>query len=300
MPSPAPAPTPEQVLLQWAQGLPPRLAAAWARLVETLQLFRAEGPSPYFTHPMALPVLPLARWVADASGTVGDARVAEAAASAMAGYLHVRVRDDQFDEGAVPDVATLLLSDRLLQLHLDLLVRCGGPPMLAVADARWRAASEAQLLEAELRDSDTPHSAAHFERLLDRSAPLGLPALAVLHAAGRPERGAQVEAALQPLVRAHQLLNDLVDLNRDAAAGSRSWLLARARAGAPSIAHWLLVGGGLDAVVAEIRADLSRARAAAAEADLPGAVPWLDARERLVDTIKAERMRQAMAALFTQ
>ena len=60
------------------------------------------------------------------------------------------------------------------------------------------------------------------------------------------------------------------------------------------------MGGGLDAVVAEIRDDLSRARAAAAEADLPGAVPWLDARERLVDTIKAERMRQAMAALFTR
>ena len=109
-----------------------------------------------------------------------------------------------------------------------------------------------------------------------------------------------LKAALQPLVRAHQLLNDLVDLDRDAATGSRSWLLARARAGAPSIAHWLLVGGGLDAVVAEIRDDLSRARAAAAEADLPGAVPWLDARERLVDTIKAERMRQAMAALFTR
>ena len=163
--------------------------------------------------------------------------------------------------------------------------------MLAVADARWRAASEAQLLEAELRDSDTPHGAGHFERLLDRSAPLGLPALAILHAAGRPERGAQVEAALQPLVRAHQLLNDLVDLDRDAAAAS--WLRPRPRR-APSIAHWLLAGGGLDAVVEDPRRPV--ARAAAERTQAPG---LLDAGSASWTPSRRSGWA-AMAALFTQ
>ncbi len=87
-------------LEQALAALPPRLAAEWADLQVALGLWGEDRP-PYFLHPMALPVLQLPAWLRLSLPAEGRAEgaAATAGASAMAGYLHVRIRDDAFDLG---------------------------------------------------------------------------------------------------------------------------------------------------------------------------------------------------------
>ena len=268
---------------RWAAALPPRLAAAWAGLSRHLAL-RAPA-DPYFLHPMALPVVQLPRWVARRFGPVPPQQVTLAAQSAIAGYLYVRLRDDQLDEGVVPDPATLLLSDHLRALHLDLLAQVGGEGMRAAARDRWVAFSEAMLTEAELRASGAPIDPPTFTALLDRARPIDLPARAVLRAAGAT---ADLAPLLEPLLAAHQTYNDLVDLPRDLDAGARTRLLDRAGApqGRAAAFRWLTLGGGLDVVVGEIFAQLDAATAAAAALTLPGASAWLSGRRTHVEAMR--------------
>lgn len=276
---------------QWGSGLPPRLADAWSGLAARLALRAPDAP--YFLHPMALPVVPLPGWVARRYGPVPARVVTQAAQSAIAGYLYVRLRDDQLDDGVVPDPATLLLSDHLRALHLDLLVQVGGDAMRPVARTRWAGFSQAMLDEAALRGSDAPIDPATFAALLDRARPIDLPARAVLRAAGAT---ADLTPMLEPLLAAHQTYNDLVDLPRDLDAGARTRLLDRAGAprGRAAAFRWLIRGSGLDDVVAEIFGQLDDARGAATALGLPGAVAWV---ERRRDHVEATRQRTWTAVL---
>ena len=290
-----------QRLEQALAALPPRLAAEWADLQVALGLWGGEDRPPYFLHPMALPVLQLPDWLSQSLPPEGRAEgaAATAGASAMAGYLHVRIRDDAFDLGEPARPGRLLLSDRLLQLHLSLLVEAGGPGMLSPATGLWTSFSEAMLEEAAARASGRAHDAALFQQLLHRSRPMELPALAVLPHGAEDPRAADLSAFVDALVHGHQLLNDLVDLEADQAAGLPTWLQTRAAASdAAGLARWLLLSGGLDAVASEVAASLDRAQQAADRLGMHGARPWLRERRSLVDRVRLQTQTAALRRLL--
>jgi hypothetical protein len=227
--------------------------AASLRALRTRLRLQPEADPGYFDHPMALPVLALPHWVAPA-GTPWP-RVHAAAVSAAFGYLHVRVHDDLLDEGE-GGADALMLANLLLHAHRSTLAEAAGgdPDFADHADRVWASYAEAMALEAALRDGGATWSVETAESALDRSMPLALPAAALLSSA---EERARLAAVVRPLVRGHQLINDLVDVERDLGAGNRSMVTARAGADADAagVRAWLFGGGGLDAVVADALAD---------------------------------------------
>lgn len=281
----------------WGGGLPPHLAAAWRALRDDLHL-APDAPTPYFLHPMALPVVQLPGWASARWGPAPEGCQAAAAAAAVAGYLYVRVRDDHLDDGAAPAPPRLLLSDLLRGLHHALLVEAGGPEMLADAAPAWARFSEAMLEERALEARGAAVAEADFARLLDRAAPLTLPARAVLRRLGAEAAAPALARLVRALVDGHQRLNDLVDVHRDLRAGARTRLLVQAGVddGPAAVYRWLFQGGGVDTTVAAIEAALDEADGQARELDLAGAAAWLSERRALVARIR----RDTWAAFFAQ
>lgn len=246
--------------------LGPRMQRALDRLRDRLRLRAGASPG-YFDHPMALPVLALPHWVAPA-GTPGP-RVRAAAAAAALGYLHVRVHDDLLDDGEA-DADSLMLANVLLNAHRSALAVAAADPagFAAHAEAVWCAYAEAMSLEAALRSGAVAWGDRTRHAAMDRSMPLALPATALLpDEAQRTALG----AAVRHLVSAHQLVNDLVDVERDLAAGARTAVIARAgdAPDAGRVRTWLFGEGGLDAVVDEALAGFAACEGAAAALDAP-------------------------------
>jgi hypothetical protein len=228
--------------------LGPRMQRALARLRDRLRLHPDATPG-YFDHPMALPVLALPHWIAREG--CPEARVRAAAEAAALGYLHVRVHDDLLDEGEA-DADSLMLANVLLHAHRSALTLAAGGAagFEAHADAVWFAYAEAMSLEAALRAGALPWGDETTAAAMDRSMPLALPAAALL---ADPTQRPRLGEAVRHLVTAHQLVNDLVDIERDLAAGTRTAVTERAGVDpAPSrVRAWLFGQGGLDAVVGE-------------------------------------------------
>lgn len=247
-------------------GLGPRMAAALDRLQDRLRLRPGATPA-YFDHPMALPVVALPRWVAPPE--TPPSRLTAAGTAAALGYLHVRVHDDLLDEGD-GDADSLMLANVLLHAHRTALsAAAGGAAGIApLADAVWAAYAEAMSLEAALRAGAQAWDPTSARAALDRSMPLALPAAALLVDAGRR---ASLDAAVRALVGAHQLVNDLVDVERDLAAGARTAVTARAGAGASParVRAWLFGEGGLDTVIDEAVAGFAACGRAADALDAP-------------------------------
>lgn len=292
-PLPSSPADPLAAVLAWGRSLPSPLDQAWSAFSTELGLERAGPGGGYFSHPMALPVGSVAAWVAHDLTSSPRQAAAAARQSALLGYLYVRIRDDALDDDQPAPPPRLLLSDLLLQEHLARLVAAGTPAVLPLAAERWAAFAAAMLIERE-----TPPSGERFAALLDRSRPLLLPAAALLTRAGQVDQFALLDDVLTPIIRGHQLLNDLVDLERDAAAGRTTWLVHRAATSGRSPTGWLLQGGGLDATCEEILADLTRARAAADALGLVSAHGWLDARGALVSQVREDLWRAALTAVL--
>lgn len=252
--------------------------AAWAAEADRLGL-RVDGGAAYFGHPMALPVLQLPGWAAPEAPPRARAHAEDAA---LTGYLYARLRDDALDLGHAP-APTRALASWLHAAHLRAVEVVGGAAVLARAHAAWAAFDRAMADEAA-RHPTLDWDAAAFDRSLDRLRPLGLPVAALTGGAPSP-----AHAALEPLIRAHQLHIDLTDLEDDAAAGRSSHVLVRAGGwSAADRGRVLFLEGGLDALLDEIRAEL------AAAAVWPALRPWAEARRARVD----ETGQRAWKAFF--
>jgi hypothetical protein len=292
-------------LLVFRGGLGPHLRGAFDALDARLALTADRAPG-YFLHPLALPVLDLPAWTAAACARAGrplsDESVHDAVLAAAAGYLHVRVQDDLLDEGEGAAAPAMLLAEALLLGHQDRLRRVVGAsaPFWAAADRLWLAYGEAMLLEHAHFAGDGVPDAAAFERVLDRSRPLVLPPLAVLDAAGRAERAADLHALVDHLVRAHQLYTDLLDVEKDLRHGNRTWLVRRfAPSGEPAaLRRRLYLEGGFDEVVAEVAAGHQAAAEHARALDLPEVERFLARRAAHMEDARAVAFRALFDTLL--
>lgn len=308
-------------LAAFRAGLAPHLGAAFDALDRRLSLTTERAPG-YFRHPLALPVLDLPAWVGDACARAGRPvpapAVDDAVEAAAFGYLHVRVQDDLLDEGEGSAAEALLLAEALFLRHQVLLVGVVGAAASFWAEfARlWQAYGEAMLLEHDLYRRGGVPDAATFDRVLDRSRPLALPALAVLTRAGCDGRGAELNALVSHLVRAHQLYTDLLDIEKDRRHGNPTWLVRRFsdppgagpdaaadRAAAEADAagalrRRLFLEGGFDEVLADVEADHRAVEDAAARLDLPELTDFLTRRRAHVAEAREVAYRALFAALL--
>jgi hypothetical protein len=286
--------------------LGPEIGAAFDALAARLRLF--DGG--YFSHPMALPVLELPGWAAEHAGRRGAAvnpeTTMDLVEAAAVGYLHVRIEDDWFDEGIGEPGAAMMLSNALFVRHQGLLARTI-PRTIPGATAErgfwdlfeevWLGYGEAMLLERRLHKGEGVRDAAAFQRVLARSRPLILPAAAALFAADRAQDLGAVERICAPLLAGHQLFADLLHAEKDRALGSMTHVLWRLGGGGPieaaALRAELFVRGGFDAIVSDARGQIALARGAAGELGMPGAVRFLEGRDRHMT-----RVQQAVFEAF--
>ena len=277
----------------WGEDLGEALGPAWRAL--RLRLRLREGPG-YFLHPLALPILQLPLWLALGPVPAPEAEVYDAAGSAAAGYLAVRIQDDLLDEGAGGSPADLMLALVLFARHHHLAARVAGPSAAfqELSEQRWRAYAEAMAQEA-LLSPETPITEARFQVLLQRSGPLLLPPAALL----LPRAPALLPALtrlVDHLARSHQLFTDAIDAEKDLRNGNRSRVLDRmgAAEGAQVVRRRLYLEGGLDEVTAEAVALVEAARGEVRTLGLPQAEAWLDTRLATMEQVRQE----AFATLF--
>lgn len=280
--------------------LGPELKAAFDALTARLELFRGGDREGYFSHPMALPVLELPQWAAAHAARQGaaiaPAVVANLVEAAAAGYLHVRVQDDWFDEAVGEPGTAMLLSDAFFARHHALLARevPRDSPFWERFEEIWLAYGEAMLLERRLRHSTEPYDAAAFGSVLARSRPLALPPAAALFAADRAQDVETLEEFSSALITAHQLFADLLDAEKDRANGNRTHVLFRlgGRAGgdrqAEALRKAIFSQGGFDAVVSDAVGELERARRVAGALVMPEAVRYCEERARYMAELQAK------------
>lgn len=277
------------------------LGALFDALAARLRLFEGGPGAGYFSHPMALPVLQLPRWIAARYGDPGAPLVVNLAEAAAVGYLHVRVEDDWFDEAIGDPGASMILSGALFARHQALLARELAPASAfwGLFEEVWLGYAEAMLFERRLHQGLRAHDAEAFQQVLARSRPLVLPAAAALFALGREAELPALEALVAALVAGHQLFADLLNIEKDRALGNTTHVLFRLGAlgsdgavvaggdpGAAALRVALFVHGGFEAIVDEARAELARAGAAAATLGLPAASRFIEARGRYMREVQ--------------
>jgi hypothetical protein len=290
------------------------LGALFDALAARLRLFEGGPGAGYFSHPMALPVLQLPLWLAARHGEPAAPLVTSLAEAAAAGYLHVRIEDDWFDEAIGEPGAAMLLSGALFARHQALLARelPRASAFWGLFEEVWLGYAEAMLFERRLHKGAGAHDAGAFQRVLARSRPLVLPAAAALFALDRAEALPVLESFVSALSAAHQLFADLVCAEKDRALGNTTHVLFRLGAsgdrgpgatgagasesdrGLAALRAALFVRGGFDDILDEARRELGRAESAAAALALPGATRFLAARGRYMGEIQ----RKVFLAFF--
>jgi len=289
----------------------PRLGGAWTRLSSRLRLNdRQPG---YFLHPLAFPILQLPTWAAQRAGGAlpeAAALAADSREAAAAGYLHVRVQDDWMDEGIEEGAATALLSDALLTRHQRLLVGVAGdrPAFWERFEAAWLRYAEAMLLERALHDGEATYDQAAFDVVMDRSRPLALPPAAIWIHSGLDALLPALDDYVSHLSTSHQLFTDLIDAERDLAAGNLTWVIRRMgisdegaedpEASLQQLRRALYLEGGFDAVMREARGRLEQAAEASRRMALPPASEaYLVRRGELMTTAQREVFQALFAGL---
>jgi hypothetical protein len=287
------------------ERLGPEVGTAFDALAERLRLFFGHSGEGYFSHPLALPVLELPRWAAAGHGTmVAPSTLTNLAEAAMAGYLHVRVQDDWFDEQVGEPGAVMMLADALFARHQILLARevDAGSAFWELFEEVWLGYREAMLFERGLHTSGEPYDAVAFGKVLARSRPLMLPPAAALFVADRPEDVRLLERFASALNAGHQLFADLLDVEKDRANGHMTYVLFRLGArmgdacGADALRVALFSRGGFDAVVSDALDELARAQQAAEALAMPEAVHFLEERAQIMAGIQ----RKVFEALFSR
>jgi hypothetical protein len=271
-------------------ALAPELVAPLDDLLDR-RGFRTADPEALL-HPLGQPIVAFPLWVAaslweDRSPPTGT--VLDIVEATVTGYLYVRVHDDRLDEGIGDPDEALLLAHALLVRHQVLLARHVGvsPRFWTLFEQVAGDYAAAMLFERRVARAGAAYGPAEFDRVLLRSQPLVLPGAALLEVADRWDRLDGLQRFVHHTVRAGQLVDDLLDCEADRAAGRLTWVVRRlgGEHGATTLARTLL-GGGIDAVVADVLDDVSAAERAATEIGLDEAQPWLAARRAGVEALR--------------
>ena len=292
-------------LTQFRARLGSELAAAFDEPAARLKLFAEDGPG-YFFHPLALPVLQLPVWVAGVAARQGsevpEQAVADAVESAVTGYLHVRVQDDLLDEGTGAPGRAMLLAEAFLVRHHVLLARTvpGDSDFWPLYEERWLSYGDAMLWEERLHAGAALYDREAYERVLERSRPMVLPAAAVLARAGLSRLVGDVDRFVVLLTTAHQLYTDLIDAEKDLRNGNLTWLVRRfgGAESAETLRRRLYLEGGFDEVIREVGDLHDEAQRTAEGLGMPEASGFLQARREHAESVQQEVFRTVFEEIF--
>lgn len=294
----------DERLRRFRRGLGPMVGAAFDSLDRRLRLTSRDGPG-YFFADMALPIaqLPLMalqhveRLTADlgAPTIFGERDRGLLVESSVTGYLCVRAQDDLIDEALGRVDEMMLLADAFSTRHQAAMARVVGEDerFWAFFEQTWRAYGEAMLLEARLRESGGVETREDFDAVLERSMPLAIPLVAVHARAQRWSVVEELREMIWHLVTAHQLFHDLLDAEKDFAAGSRTYVLSLVGAGDDIVGfrRALYVDGFFDSVAAAAARELSVGREIAESLDFEEMLPFFDDRASLMREIQQSTYR---------
>ncbi len=193
------------------------------------------GHRGYFSSRLAPPLVFLPLWLRERfrrehpSSVPSDEVTVRLVASAMWGYLYIRIQDDLLDE-VHPDRAQTLLGNVCGWELARLLETLTGDSTAfrAAFERAWFDFTRWTLAEHEQLLSNAPYSDEQFEQHARKVAFARVPALALCVLAGRTELEPLVERLIDQLGVAYGLTNDVVGWQRDLSNGHRTFLLARA------------------------------------------------------------------------
>jgi hypothetical protein len=269
-----------------------------APLVAVLDAFAARRSLDFEAAPLAnftrtaQPVVHLPVWTARSiragGASLPEGALESAVDAAVFGYLCAQVQDDGLEERLGSAAAWTLLGHALFARHHAALVLAAGvnPEFWARYSERWLNYAGAMAAFA----GSGPEPGTERTTAALRSAPLALPAAALLVSAGRPALLAPLEELVRNSTDAAQLFDDLLDASEDLRHG-RSTYVVRAMGGeqgADTLRRRLYLEGGFDTVLNEALAALKKATDAAAALGMAHAKAGFEAdAERLL----AERGR---------
>jgi hypothetical protein len=278
-----------------------RLGAGAPTLSAHVQAWRQtlSGTAPaagYFLHERAFPMLLLPWWIeagirdGGVGGSAGQsgpdspdpAFHADVVYSTLTGYYFVRMIDDLMDHERPPAAEVL---PALIFFHTEFQGAYrghfpDGHPFWATFEAASYASAEAASRDAGLGDVDR----ARFERISARKISGGkVPISAVCHRYGRADLLEPWFAFVDLLGCWHQMLNDMLDWNRDLEQGRTTYFLSEASRQAPTLstAEWV-VSAGLAWGLAQLEAWMTELLRAARELDRPPLVAYLEGRQATV------------------
>lgn len=255
-------------------------------------------PHAYFCHPLAFPLLLLPWWFDESLGGRPEPTLqTDLIHSSVCGYYLIRLVDDVMDRASAarPDLlpAVGLFGAEFQTPYARRLPP--GDPFWQVFHRAWAECHEAAVIDARLQDLDRET----FERVSGRKVCAALiPLAAVARHHGRdavPEAWSRFLKAYCPW---HQLHDDLLDWQRDAAREGVTWFLCegrRRRAQGESVVGWVL-REGFDLGVVWLEEGLVELRALAAETGSAPLMRYLDGRGRLLRAL-AEELRPGMGTL---
>lgn len=218
-------------VMVWLESLDSHLIGPATGFLQRRRFF--ELPHEAFSDELGYPVLGLPLWSAEALETTSSRPLPESAVvdictAAVYGYLHTRVIDDHLDERLGGTAETIAVSNVLLAKANELLAQHVGSDRRFWAYHRDRITRASAALVAEISaGSDRDHTEDHFRVLLDRAAPLTIPAAAVMSRGNSWHLLEPLEAFAGSISWASQMLNDLRDVGKDLTHDRVTWAAVR-------------------------------------------------------------------------
>lgn len=279
--------------------VPSRLIESFDELIQR-HGFLTDDPATFF-NALIQPIVTFPLWIADATvvaeqQSISEAVVLDLVEATVMGYLYVRVQDDLLDEGLGRMPEAMFLADSFLVRHGALLAEHSSSPRFWGFHEETSAAYfEAMLLEREVSQRHVEYTEVEFDLVLQRSRPLVLPGALLLDRTDNWGHLGDLESFVHHAVRAGQLVDDIIDHERDVADHNHTWVARRLGSlDAPERMTERLILGELDQLVAEIDDDLDRATVAARSIGMALAVDWLEDRRRAVHALSDHILRSAL------
>jgi hypothetical protein len=252
------------------------------------------------SNPLVQPLVQFPIWV---SGAVDrspgrEETLADVVEATVAGYLFVRIQDDRLDDDVGDPDTAMFLADMFLIRHQVLLARHVGrnPKFWELFQSVAEGYVGAMLFEQEAVRRESQYDAEVFDLVLARSRPLLLPGAALLSVSDRWELLQPLRRFVSHVVRAGQLIDDLVDCVRDLERGRFTWVVRRLGGEHGSeLMVQTLINGGIDDIVADVMADLDSAGGAAVAVGMTDAAQWIEARRAAAIEL---RDKMLLSALF--
>jgi hypothetical protein len=245
------------------------------------------------------PLFELPIWVdnAVAGGPLSRDVILDICEASLCGYLSVRAEDDYFD-GEIDDAGTTMMVAGVFRTRHQALMASllSDPRFWRRFEEAWFGYAAAMLLERRLHRASEGLADEEFDRVLDRSQPLELPAAAVLALKGKWHLRPEVGAMVRHLTKATQLLDDFIDAPEDLARGNHTLMVRRLGGDEGDVVLRRNMVAWCDRVRAEADVELDAAARIAGSLGIVEIIPWVEKRRRLTE----EAARRMFEALFAR